>query len=234
MQYSTLALALLAGGASATTFRVDVGSGGTLTFSPDTVVAAVGDIIEYHFFPKNHSVVQGSFNTPCQTGSVTNGFFSGFHPTASGEEKQIFQVTVQDTKPIWVYCSQTTPFRHCPLGMVSVVNPPTSGPNTLAAYRAAAAAFNGTITSPSQVQGGALLPNNATSPSGTATPPSGTSSPPSGTGAPGSGPSSNATVSSVPPPPTPTESGSGAPASIQSMGIKGLVAVALGGAALFL
>ncbi|RFU34272.1 hypothetical protein B7463_g2051, partial [Scytalidium lignicola] len=246
MQYTTLAVALLAGAVSAqTTHRVDVGPNGQLVFSPDSIVAAVGDIVEYHFNPKNHSVVQGAFNTPCQTGSVTDGFFSGFMPTPSGENSQVFQITVKDTKPIWVYCSQTAPLAHCPRGMVSAINAPATG-NTLAAYAAGAAKFNGTVTFPAQVQGGSIVANNSTSsslpPSSSATAattsaagPSGTGSSSSGSGS-GSGSSgsgtgsSNATVSSPAPPASSTP---GAAANVESMGIKGLVAVALGVAALF-
>jgi plastocyanin len=83
---SLLSLAALASLASASqTFRVDVGNG-ALKFSPNNTVANIGDIVEFHFFPKNHTVTQGSFKTPCAVGSVPGGaFFSGFMPTTSGE-----------------------------------------------------------------------------------------------------------------------------------------------------
>jgi len=214
MQFKILAVAtLLAGAVSAsTTHVVKVGANGTLTFTPDSVVAAVGDIVEYHFYGKNHSVVQGGFTTPCQTGSVTDGFFSGFHPVSgSGQGPQVFQVTVADTTPIWVFCSQTLPVAHCPRGMVSAINAPTSG-KTLAAYAAGAAAFNGTVTFPSTIQGGSLVANNATSTSGS-----------------GSG---NSTVTGSSP--SGTSSGfPGAAATLEGMGLGKIVAAVFGAAMLF-
>jgi plastocyanin len=33
-------------------FVVEVGQNGTLTFNPETIVAAVGDIVTYNFHPK--------------------------------------------------------------------------------------------------------------------------------------------------------------------------------------
>jgi plastocyanin len=62
---------------------VNVGQNGRLTFSPDTLAAAVGDKVNFHFFSLNHSVVQSSFNNPCQP--IDNGIFSGFMPVNSGE-----------------------------------------------------------------------------------------------------------------------------------------------------
>jgi plastocyanin len=83
---SLLSFAALATLASAgQTYKVNVGKTG-LTFSPNNTVATVGDIIEFHYYPKNHTVTQGSFKTPCAVGTVPGGgFFSGFVPTADGE-----------------------------------------------------------------------------------------------------------------------------------------------------
>ncbi|KAJ2967809.1 hypothetical protein NQ176_g9489 [Zarea fungicola] len=78
--FTFLALAL---GATAKTIRVDVGQTG-LSFTPDTITASIGDTLEYHFHPLNHSVVMGDFANPCQP-AKTGGFFSGFMPVSSGE-----------------------------------------------------------------------------------------------------------------------------------------------------
>src|SRR3569833_888921 len=43
---------------------VDVGDG-DFTFKPDTVMAAVGDELHFHFYPQNHSVIQGDFMNAC-------------------------------------------------------------------------------------------------------------------------------------------------------------------------
>lgn len=50
-----------------------------------------------------------------------------------------FDIKVNDTAPIWVYCAQTG---HCPQGMVFAVNAPASG-NTFAKFQAAALATAG-------------------------------------------------------------------------------------------
>lgn len=60
------------------TIDVNVGQNG-LTFSPNNIVAEIGDKVDFHFFPKNHSVVQSSFDAPCVP--VNPGVFSGFQPT---------------------------------------------------------------------------------------------------------------------------------------------------------
>lgn len=83
------ATALLASSASAATISIAVGESG-LTFSPNSTTAAVGDVLEFTFYPKNHTVVQGAFNSPCDVGSVTAGFYSGFMPTSSGTNVSIF------------------------------------------------------------------------------------------------------------------------------------------------
>jgi plastocyanin len=55
-----------------------------LHFDPDNVVANVGDIVEYHYLPKNHSVAQSSFEKPCIP--INNqAIFSGFIPVTSGQ-----------------------------------------------------------------------------------------------------------------------------------------------------
>jgi plastocyanin len=69
---------------SCSIIRVDVGLVG-LTYSPSSIPAEVGDVVKFYFHPKNHSVVQSSFESPCDSSSVTNPFFSGFVPVSYGE-----------------------------------------------------------------------------------------------------------------------------------------------------
>ena len=70
-------------------FDVNVGNlEAELVFEPDTVIASVGDIINFHFYPINHSVAQSSFEKPCEPLSGGVGqlpIFSGFIPVKSGE-----------------------------------------------------------------------------------------------------------------------------------------------------
>lgn len=105
--------------ASAKTIDVSVGQNG-LTFTPNIVVAAPGDKVDFHYFPKNHSVVQSSFAAPCVPIKPDGGIFSGFQPTKA-ESPLVFEVTVNDTTPIWIYCAQE---KHCEMGMSMVINQP--------------------------------------------------------------------------------------------------------------
>lgn len=140
---------------------VTVGNNGTLTFDPPQVVAAPRDIISFQFVAKNHTVTQSSFTTPCRKLSSTSttgqvGFDSGFMPVANGSAPLVFNVTVNDTSPIWVYCRQTAPVDHCGSGMVFAVNSDeTAGSTTtFSDFQAAAIAQNGTNTSTTVVGSG--------------------------------------------------------------------------------
>ncbi|KUI55325.1 hypothetical protein VP1G_02676 [Cytospora mali] len=140
------------------THSVVAGRGGALIFDPDNVVAEIGDIVEWHFLPKNHSVAQSSFAQPCvPDAAAAQPFFSGFQPIATGQAPDVFQIVVQDENPIWYYCAQTNG-NHCQNGMSGVINQNFSSPNTLAAYKAAAAQ-TGISVVPPVVQGGAVIPN---------------------------------------------------------------------------
>jgi plastocyanin len=148
--------------------RVAAGFNG-LHFEPDNISAAIGDIIEFHFLPKNHSVVQSSFDAPCvplSSSPNTNtsaGIFSGFNfATKQGEAENTFSFVVKDTKPFWYYCSQTVG-DHCQMGMSGVINQDFGGEKTLAKYKVAA--VNTTTGQPSvdpkASQGGWIAPNLA-------------------------------------------------------------------------
>ncbi|KAF3766574.1 Cupredoxin [Cryphonectria parasitica EP155] len=130
MQFTTAALALMAGFASAQKIQVvTVGSSnGSLTYSPDSVQAAVGDMVQFQFVAANHTVTQSTFDQPCQPISLfsTNvtGFHSGFMPVAAGGSNiPTYTIQVNNTTPIWVYCAQA---RHCESGMVMVINENTA------------------------------------------------------------------------------------------------------------
>lgn len=139
---------------SKVTHSVVAGLGG-LVFSPDNIVAQVGEIVEFHYLPKNHSVVQSSFDKPCVP--LDGGFFSGFQPIAAGQSPNVFQIEVKDLTPIWFYCSQTTG-NHCQSGMNGVINQKIDSGKTLSAYRTIAAG-TGTSVSPPTVQGGSVIIN---------------------------------------------------------------------------
>ncbi|KAI0637403.1 Cupredoxin [Trametes polyzona] len=144
-----------------------VGQDGALTFTPSNISAQVGDKLTFKFVTKNHTATQSSFANPCSPLSESStsgqaGFDSGFMPVpASATDFPSFQVTVNDTAPIWVYCKQTNPASHCAAGMVFSANAIESGPNNFGAFQAKAKASGGSSAgSPSSSGSGA-------SPSGT-------------------------------------------------------------------
>jgi plastocyanin len=133
---------------------------GGLHFEPQNVVAEIGDYVEFHFLPKNHTVVQSSFEKPCEP--LAGGVFSGFNfATAQGESKSVFTIQVQNKDPFWYYCSQING-DHCQRGMSGVINQNfNSNEKTLAKYKEAAK--NTKTVQPSAditaSNGGAILPN---------------------------------------------------------------------------
>ncbi|KAF2868964.1 Cupredoxin [Massariosphaeria phaeospora] len=106
---------------------------GGLHYEPQNVVAEPGDVIEFHFLPKNHTVTQSSFDAPCEP--LEHGVFSGFNfRTDAGEAPNVFTFTVLNKEPFWYYCSQTNG-DHCQKGMAGVINQNFDGEKTLAAYK---------------------------------------------------------------------------------------------------
>ncbi|ORY69613.1 uncharacterized protein BCR38DRAFT_334393 [Pseudomassariella vexata] len=133
-----------------------------LRFDPENVVASAGDIIEWHFLPKNHSIAQSSFAEPCQplANSPSTSFFSGFNfATSEGQAPDVFQIVVEDaSKPIWYYCAQQTG-AHCQNGMVGVINQNFESAEATLAKHKELAAKTGTSVIPPAVQGGEVIEN---------------------------------------------------------------------------
>ncbi|KAJ7270003.1 Cupredoxin [Mycena haematopus] len=121
-----------------------------LSYTPSNISAAIGDTVTFEFHPKNHTVTQSSFSQPCKALAETSttgqiGFKSGFQPVAANEtDFPNFQITINDTTPIWGYCGQTG---HCQAGMVFSINAVESGPNNFAAFQAIANASGSTSAS---------------------------------------------------------------------------------------
>jgi len=130
--------------------QIVVGGPGKLFYSPSNITAQVGDVIQFQFQQKNHTVTQSTFATPCRslTSTSTNGqvgFDSGFMPVPdTATTFPTFNITVNTTAPIWAYCRQAN---HCGSGMVFSANSVESGPNNFAAFQAAAEQQNGTTSS---------------------------------------------------------------------------------------
>lgn len=113
---------------AATTHKVIVGGPNTLTYQPSWVDASVGDVVEFDFLEKNHTVTQSTFDTPCIFNPA--GVKSGFRPNPENiPGKETFTFNVTDTKPKWFYCAQA---KHCQAGMVFAINPGTKFPAYLA------------------------------------------------------------------------------------------------------
>ncbi|EFX06362.1 hypothetical protein CMQ_6683 [Grosmannia clavigera kw1407] len=144
MQFSTLALSALLSTASAVSVTVVkvANVNNALIYSPDSITAKAGDMVQFQFEAGNHTVTQSTFDQPCQPISdftKTVGFHSGFIPvTAASGVIPTYTITINDTKPIWVYCAQG---KHCEAGMVMVINQNTTANATrsLEGYKALAA-----------------------------------------------------------------------------------------------
>jgi len=208
-------LGLSALAAAQTTISVS-NKDGKLVFTPDSVNAKVGTSVEFQFWPRNHSVAESSFDSPCKPLAGSTTLFSGFHPVAANaEDRPTWTVQINNTNPIWLYCSQAD---HCQSGMVAVINPPSSGARTLASYKSAAASESSN-QSPPAVRGGVV---------GT----TGGSSAKSSSSASGSSSSgSSATSASSSPSTTPSTKSSAGSANTAGLSLVAAVALLVGGIA---
>ncbi|KAF5389901.1 hypothetical protein D9757_003598 [Collybiopsis confluens] len=162
MRYSVAAAILsVAASVQASTFNVLVGANNTLNFSPTNLTGVVnGDIVNFQFVSKNHSVVQSTFAAPCTAAGVSSGFQNVSDPTgASGFPT--WSMTVENASaPLWFFCSQVLPANtHCQTGMVFAINPTAA--KTFDAFKQAAIATN--ATNPGQNPSGSIVTGTADS-----------------------------------------------------------------------
>ncbi|KEZ43109.1 hypothetical protein SAPIO_CDS4987 [Scedosporium apiospermum] len=181
MRYLPIILALTAGvPALAETIKITAGENNK--FDPESVTAKSGDILEFRFGPKNHSVAMGEFdsiNGPCVPANE-GGFFSGYFAVDSGESDKVFRVTVNDTEPIVFYSTQgwlamrsmsrrrirllTREFlpqgRECSEGMIGAVN--LASENDLSTYRDKASKLSQAVA-PRDVFGGVVADADSSS-----------------------------------------------------------------------
>ncbi|OAL54319.1 hypothetical protein IQ07DRAFT_263644 [Pyrenochaeta sp. DS3sAY3a] len=88
------------------------------TFVPNSVVAAVGDVIQFQFSNGNHTVTQSTADTACTP--MEGGIHSGHIPFQDGQtDVGTFNMPVTSTDPMFLYCA-TGP--HCQNGQVMIVN----------------------------------------------------------------------------------------------------------------
>jgi len=197
MQLSLLPLAALAGLAAAQMVHVvTVGKGGSLgtaAYSPSTVTAAVGDMVQYQFMGGTHGAVQSTFDKPCEPAENNNksiaGFYSGMM-TASGSTTNFatFTIMVNSSAPIWVYCPVAT---HCQDGMSMVINQNTAANSSrsLDNYRSGSKNTVTVVPTEDSGSGGTVSTGSGSSTNSTSGSGSGTSS------GSGSGSSGSATTS---------------------------------------
>ncbi|RMZ89435.1 hypothetical protein DV736_g3345, partial [Chaetothyriales sp. CBS 134916] len=136
MKYTLAAISLVVM-VAAETHQVTVGPG--LSYSPDSLTAAKGDVVEFTF-GQGHDVVSGSFDSPCQNdGKIYSG------EPGNGE---VFSLTINSTDPLWIYCSVPG---HCQGGMAMVINAPSG--KTIDDYKSAASKTDSS-NAPDSITGG--------------------------------------------------------------------------------
>jgi plastocyanin len=77
-------------------YQVVVGGSAGLVYSPDTIEAAVGDMVVFTFLEQNHTVTQAAFTTPCEAlaGGMDSGFMPNINSTVNPPPQMAMQVTV--------------------------------------------------------------------------------------------------------------------------------------------
>ncbi|KAM3466499.1 hypothetical protein MY5147_000543 [Beauveria neobassiana] len=174
MKFTLAAAAALLGAAQAIDVQVvsvgrnPVNESMGLKFWPEKVKAEVGTMVQFQFLAGNHTLTQSDFDHPCTPINEVNpsaqGIFSAYQPVAASAAKgqiPVFTIMVNDTKPMWFFCSQGP---HCQKGMVMVINENTAGNSTrsLENYKKSAAE-----TSPGGSTEGGASPSEASTGSST-------------------------------------------------------------------
>jgi len=204
------------------TIMVQVGANATLTYSPASFTAEVGDIVTFVFNSKNHTITQSLFPTPCEQFINTTDpnavpVDSKFQPVAANASTlPTYSLQVMSKAPMWFFCAQPG---HCAKGMVGAINAPTTG-NTFEAFQAKAMASSANTTatpSGSAAPGGASASATGGSPSASG-----------GASATGSASGTGASASGT----APAGSGAGAalnlPSAAISSAVLSMVGIALG------
>jgi plastocyanin len=76
--------------------QVVVGGSAGLVYSPDTIEAAIGDMVIFTFLEQNHTATQSAFTTPCQflAGGIDSGFMPNINSSVNPPPQMAMQVTV--------------------------------------------------------------------------------------------------------------------------------------------
>ncbi|KAK6524326.1 hypothetical protein TWF694_005977 [Orbilia ellipsospora] len=145
---------------------VIVGGDAGLVYTPESIYAVVGDIVEFHFMKQNHSVTQSTFNTPCIR--KPDGIDSGLMPNPNNTivPPPVFKYTVDTTDPTWWYCKQRTG-THCGKGMTFAINPTME--KSYDKFKSMAIAQNGTAVASTEAPAAVVVSSTATLIAGTET-----------------------------------------------------------------
>jgi len=83
-------------GAILTISQVMVGGSAGLAYTPDTINAAIGDMVIFTFLEQNHTATQSAFTTPCEAlaGGVDSGFMPNPNSSVVPPPQMAMQVTV--------------------------------------------------------------------------------------------------------------------------------------------
>ncbi|KAJ4986457.1 serine-threonine rich protein [Stagonosporopsis vannaccii] len=154
MQVMSLAPAAASGPATHTVVvgglaPVATGMAPVLGYRPESITANVGDVVEFQFMQKNHTATQSTFAEPCK--AMEGGKDSGFMPNPEGKEGVTWNMTVETTEAIWMYCKQAQG-EHCGKGMVFSINAKLDGDKTMAQFKQLAIKSNGTTLQDSAIQ----------------------------------------------------------------------------------
>ncbi|KAF1358246.1 hypothetical protein EJ07DRAFT_166885 [Lizonia empirigonia] len=128
---------------------VPTGMAAVLGYNPESITANVGDVVEFQFMQTNHTATQSTFAEPCK--AMAGGKDSGFMPNPDGAAGVTWNMTVDTTEPIWMYCKQKNG-EHCGKGMVFSINAKFEGDKTMAQFKQLAIKTNGTTLVEAAIQ----------------------------------------------------------------------------------
>jgi plastocyanin len=69
-----------------------------LGYNPESIKAAVGDMVVFEFMQKNHTATQSTFAEPCK--KMEGGMDSGFMPNPEGKPGVTWNMTVETTEAL--------------------------------------------------------------------------------------------------------------------------------------
>jgi hypothetical protein len=103
---------------------VATGMAPVLGYSPESITAAVGDMVIFEFMQKNHTATQSTFAEPCK--AMAGGMDSGFMPNPEGKAGVMWNMTVATTEPLCKssFRSPPLPLQYSALWVIIVTNIP--------------------------------------------------------------------------------------------------------------